>query len=312
MAKKKGRSGAVIAGLAFGLAGGVALGTYVLAPNLAGGSNATQTSLESQLADARQQVEIADAQSKSADGFIDSVSGAALTDKLKDRPVLIMRTADANDDDVQGVKDDLSKSGAVDSGTITLTDKFFSQEGADGLKNIVSTTLPAGAQLNTDQLDSGTHAGEALGSALMLNKDSAQPQATTEERAIVLGGLSEGGFIQYDEGTILPAQVIVFVLGDDDGSSDTFTTTNEVAFARALDTRGSGVVVAGRIHTASDTGVIGQLRDNALALEAVSTVDSVDQAWGKIATVLAAKDQLDGKAGAYGAAASAKAAAPSI
>lgn len=311
MAKKKGRVGAVISALSFGLAGGIALGTYVLAPNLAGGSNEVRDSLERQLADANEQIEIQDAQAKSADGFIETMADGAVRDSLKERPVLVLRSADASDDDVSSVKHLLGSAGAVDSGTITLTEKFFSRDGADGLKNIVSTTLPAGAQLSTEQLDSGTHAGEALGSALMLNKDSAQPQATPEERAIVLGALKESEFISYDEGTILPAQVIVLVLGDDDGTGDSVSVENQVAFSRALDSRGSGVVVAARIKSASDTGVVGKLRDNALSRQEVSTVDSVDQAWGAVATVLAAREQLDAKAGAYGAAANADAASPS-
>ena len=57
----------------------------------------------------------------------------------------------------------LNQAGAIDAGTITLEDSFFSQDGADQLKSIVANTLPAGAQLSETQLDPGTHAGEALG-----------------------------------------------------------------------------------------------------------------------------------------------------
>ena len=42
----------------------------------------------------------------------------------------------------------------------------------------------------------------------------------------------------------------------------------------------------------------------------VSTVDSVDRAVGRMATVLAVREQLEGESGAYGSAESAEAASP--
>lgn len=310
MAKKSGRGSLVIAGLSFGLAGGLAAGTYILAPNLAGGSTQQNHELSAEVTQAQQEAEIATAQAASADGFIETIADQAVAGTLKERPVLVLAASDAKDEDVTAVQQLLHKAGAVDSGTIHLEEKFFSPEGADGLKNIVATTLPAGAQLSVDKLDSGTHAGESLGSALLLNPENAQPQASTEERAIVLGALREAGFINYQDGTILPAQAVVLILGDDDGANDQLAVDNQISFARALDSRGNGVVVAGRIQTAADTGTIGKLRAHANARQAVSTVDSVSRNWGRIATVLAVKEQLENGAGAYGSAASAEAASP--
>ena len=141
-------------------------------------------------------------------------------------------------------------------GVITLTEKFFNQDYADSLKNIVSNTLPAGATLSEQMFDAGTHAGELMGSVL-LEGEGGQAQASTEERALALSALQEGGFISYREGAILPAKVAVLVLGDSD------TAQFEDEFAAAFDSRGSGLVVAGRIHTAADTGAIGLIRADA-------------------------------------------------
>ncbi|MFI5503736.1 copper transporter [Corynebacterium kutscheri] len=310
MAKNSGRSATVIASIAFGLALGVAGGTYILAPNLSGGANEISADLEQQRDQALHEAEIAEAQAATADSFIDTAALDFVAGSLTERPVLIMHTEDADADDIASVRYLLDFAGAINSGTIELKDKFFNQSGADGLKNIVSTTLPAGATLSTDQLDAGTHAGQSLGSALLLNRETAEQQSTIEERAIVLGGLRGAGYISYEEGTILPAQAIVFIVGNKDGFEDNFTAQNQAAFARALNSRGSGVVVAGRIFSAADTGVMGILRDNALARQEVSTVDSVDRTWGRIATVLAVREQLTGGSGQYGAAASAEAASP--
>lgn len=307
MAKKS--RGVLVAGLSFGLAAGLALGVYVLEPNLAGGSNEREAALSERAATAEQRSEIAEAQAKSADSFIEAMSTKAVAGTLDKRPVLVIAADGAQQSDIDGVRALLKAAGAVDSGLIKLTPKFFSQDGADGLKNIVANTLPAGAQLSAEQRDAGTHVGESLGSALMLNAE-AKEQATSEERAIILGSLRSADYIDYQDGTILPAQAVVIIGGDSDGSQDEFGVANTAAFVRAIDSRGSGAVYAARIQQASDTGVIGKLRDNALAREAVSTVDSVDRTWGQVATVLAVKEQLGSKAGAYGAAASAEAVSP--
>lgn len=229
------------------------------------------------------------------------------------RPVLLMHTADAEQTDIDDISWLLQRAGAINAGRIQLEDQFFNQDNADQLKSVVTNTLPAGAQLSETQLDPGTHAGEALGAGLMLNPESGEPQASTAERALLLGALRDTGYISYADGTILPGQVVVLVTGDSDGTGESsYTAESQSLFARALDSRGSGVVVAGRIHTAADTGVIGRLRANPDAVANVSTVDSVGRTWGKMATVLSVRDELAGQSGAYGAAASAEAASPAL
>lgn len=301
MAKKKRATGVAVAGLAFGVALGTAFGTYVLAPNLPGGTNETSHRAITELATAKSEAAINGAQAKAADSYIGATANDTVAGALKDRPVLIFRTADAADEDVAAVTALRDKAGAKDAGTITLTEKFFSPEGADSLKSIVANTLPAGAQLSTTQLDPGTHAGEALGAALLLNKDNGEPLAKTEDRALLLKALREGRFIDYPDGTILPAQLIIVITGDSDGVGEkNFAAVHQATFAKALDKKANGVVVAGRVNTAADNGVIGQLRKDAES--GVSTVDSVDRAFGQIATILAGREQLENKQGDYGTA----------
>lgn len=312
MARSNGRAGAAVAGVAFGLAAGIALGTYVLAPSLPGGATAENQTLTEQRDEARFEADVAKAQQQSADTFIDEVVPAAIRDALRDRQVLVLRTADSADEDYQALKNALQVAGAGDSGTITLEEKFFSQDGADELKSIITNTLPAGVQLSVDKLDAGTHAGEALGSALALNPETAQEQASSEDRAIVLQALSGAGFVSYETGTILPAQAIIVLTGNDGSPDQQFAAQQQVEFARALDSRGGNVVLAGRIAAASDTGALGILRANANARQEVTTVDSVDRSWAQAAVVLGLREQLAGLAGAYGTAANAEAVAPAL
>lgn len=314
MAKKTGgRGGLVLAGLGFGVAAGVAAGTLILAPNLPGGPVGTAGSTAAELESTRQERDINAAQAESADSVVAHLADSTVRGILSGTPVLVMSTADAD----PAVVDEISRlalvAGARSAGTIALEDKFFNQQGADSLKNIVANTLPAGAQLSETNRDPGTHAGEALGAALMLNPEDGTPQASEEERAALLQALRNEGFISYEDGTILPAQLLIVVTGDSDGSGEAqFPASQLSQFARAVDSKGNGTVVSGQIRTASDTGAIGLLRSNPEAAQAVSTVDSADRSWGQIATLLAAREQLEGKSGAYGAAASAEAALPAL
>lgn len=305
MAQHKGRTSLVVAGVGFGVAAGVALGALVLAPNIPGGGESA-ASLVAQRDQANQEAEINKAQSQTADAFVEGVSDTAVRGTLDKRPVLIMRAPGVEDDDAKAVEELLKQAGATNSGTLNLTESFFSQQGADGLKSIVANTLPAGAQLSVDKLDAGTHAGEALGSALLLNPENGEELANSSDRDLILKALAQAGYLEYQQGTILPAQAVVLLVGQTDG----FSAQSEAAFAEALKSRGAATVVAGEIHTASEGGPVDAVREQRGS--EVSTVDSLSRAWGRIATVLAVREQLDGGHGHYGAAASATAPAPAL
>ncbi|GAB3591855.1 Copper transporter MctB precursor [Corynebacterium faecale] len=312
MAKTRGRGALAVAGIAIGVALGTAFGTYILAPNLPENSDPNAPG-SADFAAAEQRADVNEVQAAQADSVIGHIVEDLVAGQLQDRPVLLMHTTDAEQSDIDDVAWLLQRAGALNAGRIQLEEQFFSQDSADQLKSIVANTLPAGAQLSETQLDPGTHAGEALGSGLLLNPESGEPQASTAERALLLNALRDTGFITYEDGTILPGQVVVLITGDSEGSGDeSFAAETQALFARALDSRGTGMVVAGRIHTATDTGVIGRLRANPDAVENVSTVDSVDRTWGKMATVLSARDELADRSGAYGSAASAEAASPKL
>ncbi|WKD59349.1 copper transporter [Corynebacterium caspium] len=308
----QGRSGVVIAGLGFGVAAGVALGVFAIAPNIPGGNGAEAEKAKRDFAAVSQDVEIYKAQAASADSVLSELAFSSVTGVLQDRSILVFKTADANNEDVNAVERLLKAAGATNSGEILLKEKFLDQAGADALKTIIVNTLPAGAQLSVDNLAPGNHSGEALGSALFLNPENGEPQAGEEERGLLLRALRDSGYINYEDGTILPAQGIVIITGSSDGAGEKdFSAAQLANFANALKTRGQGVVLSGRVHSAADTGTIGLIR-SAKQERKPSTVDSVDRQWAQIATVIAMREQLDGGSGAYGAAASAEAAVPAL
>ncbi len=73
----------------------------------------------------------------------------------------------------------------------------------DQLRTTVTNVIPAGIQLRTGAVDQGSLAGDLLGSVLLLDPQTAQPQTTPEERALALDALRGGGFVDFD-GNVAP------------------------------------------------------------------------------------------------------------
>lgn len=305
---RKGRSTAAIAvsGIGFGVALGAVLGTFVLVPAQGGRIDSAQGTAGSEHTASTRAVEEAQAQADAADAYAGVVAGRVVSDRLSARPVLIIQTASADQKAVDAVAGTLTDAGAINAGVITVDAAFFSAEGADSLRTIASKSLPAGATLSPDALDSGTHAGELLGAALLLDPATAEPLAATDERATVLRSLRDANLIHYADGTILPAQAVIIVDGDA-STSDSMVAQNEASFAEAIKAKGGAAVLAAPPAAAGEQGAIGVLRKKNAE---VSTVDALDKTWGRTVAVLALIEQISGGHGAYGVADNAVSVAP--
>lgn len=319
--KKTGAPGLVASGLAWGIAAGIALGALVVAPSMAPIADNSFNNIEGSSSGEGGKGAVADEaaqrQVDAANALLGNTSTEIVEGALDQRPFMIIRTPDANADDVDVTSWLAKQAGGIGSGQITLTDKFLSAEGADELRSIIATTLPAGAQLSVDNQAPGVHAGESLGAALMFDPKGDQPLATVDDRAVVLQALRDAGFIEYQDGTITPVQGIILVTGgalnEDEAEGNTdessaYSATVMADFARALDSRGDAVVLAGRRGAAAEKGSIAQLRSDEKSK--VSTVDSLESETGRISTVLALAEQINGGSGAYGSASNANAESP--
>ena len=89
------------------------------------------------------------------------------------------------------------------------------------------------------------------------------------------------------------------------GVDATDAATVTARFAAQLDRAGGGAVLAGRAGSADATGPVGVARGDAAIAGAVSTIDDVGSGPGRVSAVLALREQLDGRSGRYGTAATA-------
>lgn len=308
----------IITGLGFGAALGIALGTLVIAPNMDSGSGPGGESISEVREKYGKLVldnNIAEAQLDSADSVMGDLGRYVVDGSLAQRPVMVVSMPDADDADVKAVKDLLGSADSTDAGSIKLTEKFVAQESADKLLSLVTTTLPAGAKLDKKKIDSGTHAGQALAAGLMMDAETTEPLASVDDRATLLRALRDAGYIDYKDGTILPAQAVVVVGGgmtpgeEDDSAAAKYAIDTTVNFLEGFDSVDTAMVYAGRVESAGDDGVLDKLRADKTK---ISTVDSIDHPVSQMASVLAVKEQLDGGHGVYGSAANAESAAPAL
>ncbi|OZM70866.1 hypothetical protein CFN78_23450 [Amycolatopsis antarctica] len=300
-----------IAAAFLALAIGVVLGSTALNGSLLSGLSDEKSDLGRQVADLEAERNALNARLSDADAFAGSVGPKAVAGQLDQRTVVLVTTEDAKPADRDAVKELITKSGATVTGEVQLTEAFADPSKSDQLREIVTRLQPAGAQFPTAG-DPGTLAGALMGTTLLLNKDSAQPQSTPDELAAALGGLTDGGFVK-PSADVKPAQLALVLTGGKaagDGAGDRAATIGR--YAAQLDRSGAGTVLAGGPGSADGTGSIGVVRADTSATSILSTVDNTDTSAGRVVAVMALREQLEGGAGRYGTAGNAQGPAPGV
>ncbi|RZQ60305.1 copper transporter [Amycolatopsis suaedae] len=298
-----------IAAVFLALAVGVVVGSTALNGTLLSGLSDERGELARQVSELQAERNALNARLADADAFTGSAAQKIVAGSLDKRTVVLITTEDARPGDRDALKDLVGKAGGTVTGEVQLTEAFADPAKADQLRELVARLQPAGVTFPTAS-DPGTLAGALLGTVLQLNKDTAQPQSAPAELAAALGGLSDGGFVKPGP-DVKPAQLAIMLTGGKaagDGAGDRASTL--ARFATQLDRSGAGTVLAGTPVSAEGTGALGVVRADTSATSILSTVDNVDTAAGRVTTLLALREQLEGGSGRYGIAGNAQGPAP--
>lgn len=238
-----------------------------------------------------------------ANNFDLQVVGRTVHDALLGKTVVIFRTPDAKDDDVAALAKIVGQAGGSVTGTVSLTQEFVEANSGEKLRSVVnSSILPAGAQLSTKLVDQGSQAGDLLGIALLVNSKPDAPPVDDVQRDTVLGALRETGFITYQPSDHIGAANAAIVVTGGALPADAGNKGASVArFAAALAPHGSGTVLAGREGSATGSAAVAVARADSAMTAAITTVDDVDAAPGRITAILALHDLIaGGHTGQYG------------
>lgn len=291
-----------LAAVFLALAIGVALGSGLLSNTLLSGLQDDKRELQNQINGLTDEKNALNEKLSAAGDFDATMSARILRDSLKGKSVVVFRTPDAADDDVDAVARFAGDAGATVSGTISLTQQFVDANASEKLLSVVNSPIvPAGRQLGTTMVDQGSQAGDLLGIALLRDRDPAVPAVDDVQRDTVLATLRDTGFIAYDAERVGTADAALIITGGGlaDGAGNQGATV--ARFAAGLAPHGSGAVIAGRDGSASGTAAIAVTRSDQGLSGDVSTVDDVDSQAGRITTVLAAAELVGGgRPGQYG------------
>lgn len=292
-----------LAAVFLALAVGVVLGSGFLSDTLLSSLRDEKRDLTQQINGLNDQKNVLNEKLSAANNFDTQMVGRIVHDALSAKSVVVFRTPDAKDDDVAAVSKFVGQAGGTVTGTVALTAEFVEANSAEKLLTVVnSSILPAGQQLSTKLVDQGSQAGDLLGIALLANPNPAVPPVDDTQRATVLAALRDTGFITYQPTEHLgPANAALVVTGGALAPDAGNQGASVARFTAALAPHGSGVLLAGRDGSSTGGAAVAVARADAGINSAVSTVDDVDAAPGRITAVLGLHDLLNGgHVGQYG------------
>jgi outer membrane murein-binding lipoprotein Lpp len=291
-----------LAAVFLALAIGVALGSGLLSNTVLSGLHDDNQELQSEISTLTDDRNRLNEKLNAVGEFDAQMSPRILRDALTEKSVVVFRTPDASDDDVDAITRLLRQGGGTVTGTVALTQEFVDANSAEKLLSVVNSPIvPAGKQLSTASVDQGSQAGDLLGIALLINRDPKVQVVDDAQRDAVLAALRDTGFVTYGNQHIGAANTAVIVtgggLGDDAGNRG----ATVARFAAGLAPHGSGTVLVGRDGSASGTAAVAVTRSDAALSAAVSTVDDVDSESGRITAALALSDLINGgRSGQFG------------
>ena len=146
----------------------------------------------------------------SADSFDQAMAPRLIDGTLERRSVLVVTVPGVVDSDVDTLKESVADAGATFAGQIQISDRLVGDTESAKLRTIVDQTIPAGAQLRADFVDSGSRVGDLLGT-LTLHSDQSRAVSVNDSR-IGLQALREAGFIGYVDNADVPTGKITTVL----------------------------------------------------------------------------------------------------
>jgi Copper transport outer membrane protein, MctB len=290
-----------LAAVFLALAIGVALGSGLLSNTVLSGLRDDKNDLQNEINTLTDDKNALNEKLSAAGEFDAQMSPRILRNALGDKSVVVFRTPDAADDDVDALTRLVGQAGGTISGTVSLTQEFVDANSAEKLLSVVNSPIvPAGKQLSTTSVDQGSQAGDLLGIALLINRDPKVATVDDMQRETVLATLRDTGFVTYD-GPVGAANTALIVtgggLGDDAGNRG----ATVARFAAGMAPHGSGTVLVGRDGSASGTAAVAVTRSDDALGAAVSTVDDIDSESGRITSVLALSDLINGgRPGSYG------------
>ncbi|WP_433025898.1 copper transporter [Actinomycetospora sp. CA-053990] len=282
-----------IAAILLALALGVVLGASALSGRVLGALTTDRDELAGQVVALRGERAAVDTRLQATERLVAAGAPSTVAGVLPGRGVAVVAAPGADPADVATVSELVTRAGGRVTGRLALTDAALAPDRADALRALVPRLLPAGAQLPTTT-DTGALTGSLLGSLLVARPGGMDEQTTGPEARTALQALSEAGYVQAPDALDpAPGELALVVTG---GGTDPARDSTLARMTGELDRVGAGAVLAGR----TGSGAVTAVRNDSALRSGLSTVDGLEGPSSQVATVLALREQADGRTGLYG------------
>lgn len=279
------------------LAAGVALGGGPLSEIGRGGDAAVERA-EERVAQLDRRLDQAQGTAEFQDAVAVGAGSSALAGALEGRPVSVVTFPGVEEDVVAGLTELVARAGgsvagtyAAQPGLVAVGGKSLVDTlGTQVLENVADTGIPAEAS-TYDRM------GQLIGLAVATGEDGgAAPTGATSD---ILSSLRGAELLTRTTGGDGRGSLVLLVLGDQPVGEEGLENIYG-GLATGIAAQSDGVVVAGTTASAGQ-GLLGLLRDEVSFTSNVSSVDSVQTAAGRLATVLALGAAPVSEPGHYGA-----------
>ncbi len=236
------------------------------------------------------------AQTDYTESVVSALGPATVSGRLADRSVAVVTVPGADEQVVTALTEQVTAAGGTVSARYDLSADIVDP----GQKSLVDTL---GSQLLTQQAEGDVAAeastydriGQLLGLAVA-TKEAGGQDVNGKARAIV-DAVSGAGLMAEPGEVSQRSPLVLVVLGTDAG--DEGSDAILAGLAQGLAVQAAGVVVAG-VTSDGGEGQLGRLRADPVSA-AVATLDGVDTAAGRVATILTLQRSLTTPGGAFGA-----------
>ena len=281
-----------IIGIFLAIALGVVIGTSALNGAVVGDLRRQVTDLKASNAGATSQNKALQAQAGNADLLAKTYGSAIAGKALTKQRVVILSAPGASTDLVSALSQQVSAAGGSVAAELQLTKDFIDPKRAGDIRSLATSSgsHPVNLQLPTTD-DVGLLSGSLLGYVLFGHGQST-------DLTQVLSSFSTLNMIKA---TGTPASgTMMFVVANgglpkgDAGGQQLLTMVTEIGAT------GGPTVVVGDNASSESNGLIGLVRTNDTAKQAVSTVDDANSALGQLTAVMVGKQTSAGRKGQYG------------
>jgi len=236
------------------------------------------------------------AQTDYTESVVSALGPATVSGRLAERSVAVVTVPGADEQVVTALTEQVTAAGGTVSARYDLSADIVDP----GQKSLVDTL---GSQLLTQQAEGDVAAeastydriGQLLGLAIA-TKEAAGQDVNGKALAIV-DAVSGAGLMAKPGEVAQRSPLVLVVLGTDAG--DEGSDAILAGLAQGLAVQAGGVVVAGATSDGGE-GQLGRLRADPVSA-AVATLDGVDTAAGRVATILTLQRSLTTPGGAFGA-----------